>query len=208
MRKVCLTMIFDDYDDIKDPNVMSDGWDYFVITDKLQGSLVWEDVIYKDEGDPKMKMEHVLTKPWDFIDFDVCAIIGGQIELGMDLNKVVMTHDMSVPKHPTRDCVYQEANACIMLGKDDTDVINEQMDRYEADGYPEGNGMVQTGITFRKYTEAVVELGDMWWNQVNIGSKRDQLSFNYCCHKLGFEYQELPAELLGSELLRIHKHNK
>lgn len=97
-----------------------------------------------------------------------------------------------VMKHPTRTCIYQEAQECITLHKDNPATINEQMERYRLDGYPANNGLCATGVLIRDNTEVNRAFGEFWWHQVRTGSVRDQLSFNYCAWKTGLQFEQFP----------------
>jgi len=95
-------------------------------------------------------------------------------------------------KHPVRDCVYQEAQECVMLRKDNPATIHEQVNRYRLEGYPAHNGLCATGVLIRDNNPEYYHFLDMWWHQVRTGSVRDQLSFNYCAWRTGLEYETFP----------------
>jgi hypothetical protein len=88
--------------------------------------------------------------------------------------------DVLAFKHPYgRDCLYQEAEECIKLGLDYPEIIKEQTDRYKKEGYPEHNGLWQTGVLLRRHTPEVISLNNKWWAEICRGSMRDQISFPY-----------------------------
>lgn len=95
-------------------------------------------------------------------------------------------------KHPTRNCIYQEAQECITLRKDNPRTINEQVNRYRMEGYPVNNGLSATGVLIRDNTEGNRVFGEFWWHQVRTGSVRDQLSFNYSAWKTGLQFDQFP----------------
>lgn len=95
-------------------------------------------------------------------------------------------------KHPTRTCIYQEAQECITLRKDNPATINEQVNRYRLDGYPESNGLSATGVLIRDNTPENNAFNEFWWHQVRTGSVRDQLSFNYSAWKTGLKFDRFP----------------
>ena len=53
--------------------------------------------------------------------------------------------------HPARKCIYKEAEACIALKKDAREVIEKQIARYRAEGYPKNAGMFETGVVLRRH---------------------------------------------------------
>lgn len=80
-------------------------------------------------------------------------------------------------KHPHRNCVYEEAEACVKLGKDDKTTINSQVERYRQLGIKEQAGMYETGLYFIKpKSENVEKFYKFWWKEIIIGSRRDQMS--------------------------------
>ena len=94
-------------------------------------------------------------------------------------------------KHDLRDDVYEEAQACIELEKDSPEIITSQVSRYNKHDYPEHNGLIASGILFRKHNDQQVKqiMAD-WYSEVYNYSRRDQLSFNYVCWKNNFKYEE------------------
>jgi len=101
-------------------------------------------------------------------------------------------HDMCVFKHPIRDCIYDEAEACSILSLDDSSIIKSQMDKYRKENYPSHNGLAATTYVLRRHTHKILEFNDLWWTEINNGSIRDQLSFDYCCWKLDIKYNTFP----------------
>lgn len=126
------------------------------------------------------------------------------------LKKFLKT-DIAVFKHPLRDCIYQEAEACRSL--DDPSIIQEQMSRYRAEGYPEHNGLAATTYVLRRHTPKMEAFNNLWWSEICRGSKRDQLSFNYAAWKLKVEvsyfYKEVWEDnFKHNELFNYKKHNE
>ena len=91
---------------------------------------------------------------------------------------------ISIPKHPLRDCVYDEASVCIKIGKEKKSVIQRQMEKLRKEGFPENFGLFESGIIFRNHMhKKVVELDEAWWKEYLNYSKRDQLSLRYALWK-------------------------
>lgn len=207
MNKVCVVPIFGDYDKLKEPTFISDGWKYICISDKHHKSKVWKTKIFKNkELTNKQKSGYVLTQIHKLIDYDICVIVGGQIQINNDLNNFVFKEDFITLDHPSRNCIYKEAQACILLDKDDPKVIAKHMYRYLSEGFPVNMGMIQTGVTIRRRTKEVNKVCDDWWNEILNGSQRDQLSFNYVAFKNNFNYKTISSKLLYNEF-KINKHN-
>ncbi len=119
------------------------------------------------------------------------------------IEKYLKDADMATFRHPMRDCIYDEASTCMALNLDDPAVIMEQMERYRAAGYPEHNGLAETLYILRRHTKEIETFNNFWWSEVCRGSKRDQLSFNYVCWKLGIRYNTF----LGDEYDLFRKND-
>jgi len=207
MKKVCVVPIFGDYDELKEPTLVSEGWKYVCISDRHRKSKNWKTKIFKDYSlTNKQKSAYVLTQVHRLIDFDIACIVGGQIQINTDLNKYINDEfDFISLEHPSRNCIYKEAQACILLDKDNPKVIAKQMYRYLEEGYPVNNGMIQTGVTFRKDNNLIRTFMNCWWSEILKGSKRDQLSFNYVLSKIPINHKELSSNLLYKDF-KLHNH--
>lgn len=140
-----------------------------------------------------------------------CIWIDGNIEVNVpeeELYQYFGDNDIVVHKHGFRDCIYEELEAVIRYQLEDPQVALKQIARYRRDGYPEHNGLAETGVIMRKDTPAVRELNRMWWEEISRGSKRDQLSFNYCCWKLGIKYSTFPDTIRDSKLFTHTEHKR
>jgi hypothetical protein len=110
--------------------------------------------------------------------------------------------DIATFPHPERACIYEEAQACINGGKDASDKILRQVERYRSYGYPAGNGMIWSALIVRRNTPEVRALNEAWWAELASGSRRDQLSFNYVAWRLSQRYNTMPSAIVS---LKAHK---
>lgn len=97
-------------------------------------------------------------------------------------------------KHPQRGDVYDEAEACIRLEKDDPGTIKVQITRYRQDKYPPKSGLTETTIMLRRNTPKVCEMNEAWWAEMKQGSCRDQLSFDYVMWKAELNRGVIPGQ--------------
>ncbi len=94
-------------------------------------------------------------------------------------------------------CVAEDYNTSIyyksrkLIEKDENsriDIINE-MNKYDAKGYPKDSILLSNNILFRKHNDkTVIKLMQDWYNQYIVNSCYDQLSFNYILWKYNFDY--------------------
>jgi hypothetical protein len=112
-------------------------------------------------------------------------------------------HDMCVFRHHARTSVYEEAAACKALGLDGADIVDAQMARYVADGLPPTSGLIEAPIVLRRHTAAMRAVNEAWWTELEQGSRRDQLSFNYVAWKTGFRYALFPLSVVTANGLFV-----
>lgn len=94
-------------------------------------------------------------------------------------------YDIAVFRHRTRECIYDEGRACVARGLDSRTVIQGQLRRYRAQGYPAAIGLAETTVVLRRHSPRVELFNQCWWGEMSAYSVRDQLSFNYAAWRLG-----------------------
>jgi hypothetical protein len=115
--------------------------------------------------------------------------VDGNITLKGDLNEFIgltITGDTSVyvPQHPLRNCLYDEAKAVVSMKKDAKEIVNPQIERYKAEGFPKDYGLLQSNILLRMHNDNnCIRLMEAWFDELKDNSHRDQLSFNYALWK-------------------------
>ena len=93
--------------------------------------------------------------------------------------------DIACFPHAVRTDIRQEAEEVFRLKFDNEDVVREQMLRYRDDGFPAyDNKLYDTSVLVRRHCPRLKDLSEMWWNEIEQGSRRDQLSLPYCLWKL------------------------
>ncbi len=95
-------------------------------------------------------------------------------------------------RHPERYCAYDEGVSCIERGKDAAATIKTQLDRYKKEGFPRRFGLAECNVIVRRHNDpAVKKAMEIWWDEIEKGSRRDQISFNYALWRSGLAYHEL-----------------
>ena len=125
------------------------------------------------------------------IDADVLIWVDANFKITKGFREIVdnLRSDMYLFRHPRKviGCTYTEAYICKSWGLDRPEVIDAQMQRYRAEGFPADYGLVESGIIIRRNTPVIRELCEAWWQELEEGSLRDQLSLMYCLWKMGLE---------------------
>lgn len=79
--------------------------------------------------------------------------------------------------HPGRDCLFEEADFCVQLGKGDRFEIAEQVKEYSKINFPPNIGMCECTAFIRKNNSKANEMFEKWWAEICRYSERDQISF-------------------------------
>lgn len=97
---------------------------------------------------------------------------------------------IAVWRHPRRDCVYAEVDACLgdeaQGGKYRPEQLEAQIAAYRAEGHPERFGLYACGtIAWDLSDPAAVALGAAWLAECDRWSSQDQLSLPVVCRRAG-----------------------
>lgn len=193
-KKVVYTCITGGYDSLVEPKVISAGFDYICFTDNLElKSNVWDIKPLPKETDELSqvkKQRYVKINPHKLLgDYELSIWVDGNVELKGDLNdfisKKIKDDDIiCVPKHPQRNCIYEEERTVVAMKKDVKENTNPQINRYKKEGFPKKYGLLQSNILIRRHNSPdCIKLMEDWFEEVKNGSHRDQLSFNYAAWK-------------------------
>ena len=210
------TAITGNYDELLIPEYVNDNFDYICFTDnKDLKSDFWEIRLMEElDLDKIRKARHYKILPHLYLEeYDYSLWIDGNFRIIGNLeyfiNEYAKNNKLMGIIHEERNCIYEEANACINLGKDSEEIISSQMKKYKVEGYPENQGLIASGILFRDHKDAeIIKLMEDWYKEVINHSKRDQLSFNYVCWKNSFNYDECDRHYWRNEYFESVDHKR
>ncbi len=186
-KGVIYTAITGGKDVLREPRHLLPGVEYVCFTDDPHlTSKAWMVRLIEFANDdpilvarrPKL-LAHLYLQDFDWslwidgnrgIRGDLAPFIGEHLGLGAFLGF----------RQYARTCAYQVAEACIELGKDRPEVLLAQVARYRSLGMPEGRPVVASGVLLRRHNDpAIIQTMELWWREVEAGSRRDQLSLPY-----------------------------
>lgn len=195
-KLVIYTAIFGDYDNLIEPDRHYGNCDFICFTDqKHLVSKIWDIILITDADlKPNMMNRKYKILPHQFLaDYDYSLYVDANIvvkESPYDLvGKYMKFSTIFVPHHPKRNCLYQEAKACVAAGKANVFDVKKQMNRYKTDSFPKEYGLGENNIILRKHNEPkVIKVMLDWWQEMNKETERDQLSFAYVLWKNNLEF--------------------
>jgi hypothetical protein len=111
------------------------------------------------------------------------------------------------PHFDNRFCAYSEAT--IRPAKYANEPLDEQVNFYKSEGFPENFGLYECGVSARDMTNKDVQkLGELWHQQNLTWSYQDQVSFPYCLWKTGFTPDVLPQTFRNYNWVHINAHTR
>jgi len=210
---VVYTVIINRYDSLKPPLVVDPDVRYVCITDEpLSDVPPWRQRVVKgNHGSPRRHARlYKIMAHACFALAEYSLYIDARIQLKIypaDALFWLKEHDLALCQHPTDHCIYDEAKKVWDWHLDDREVVERQMARYKAKGYPKDRGLATTSVILRRHTEAIQRLNNYWWIEVGNHSVRDQLSFDYVCWLLGMRYDVIPGNVFSNPCFAYVPHD-
>lgn len=208
-KGVVYTALFGDYEDLLDPKIINENLDYICFTDnpnlksnvwniklipeyvgdfnKFNNKISFEELDFTRKARTIKTLPHVFLKDYDFsIWIDAGFLIVGDI---INFINRYTKKDFLGVSHSIRHCLYDEAYEVLRLKMDDEELIKKQIKKYENNNYPRNNGLIESGILFRRHgNHEIIKVMEDWFYEIINYSKRDQISFNYVAWKNNLDF--------------------
>lgn len=215
------TAIIGSYDEIQQPLVTDNDFDYILYVDNVscyeEYVGVWKVLPIKYHSEDKTRIaRYVKTHSHELLpEYEATLWVDSNIVICSQYiyDKVKSLHNEGVKvaavRHPWRDCIYEEAYMVMSFSLDREDVVFSWCHFLRREDYPRHNGLCETGILFRRRV-GTEGMNRLWWNCIEKYSRRDQLSFNYVLWKLGLEYScilPIGENVRSSQTCKFYGHH-
>lgn len=163
-------------------------------------------------ADPCRNAKAPKVLPHLFFDAEYSIWIDGSIQITSSMpitayiKEALTNADIALFRHRRRNCIYEEAKACVERSKDDPARIKNQVEHYRRAGYPRNNGLAECTVIVRRHTPAVQAFNAAWFQEIQAHSRRDQLSFDYVAWRLGVRYSRLEGTIAANPHFRRFQH--
>ena len=213
--KVCYTVNFGSYDELRPPTVITPGWTYICITDSMEpvpapyiAARVSVDMFCGDIklASRKMKITDVLH------GYTVSVYHDANIQVKCNLNELVERYhktDLTVMKHPTRKTWQEEAEACVSFGlveQEKIDLLQKYIDLFLIPSSEPITPLAACGVIIRSNSTRVIVFQAAWFRLVDRFSTRDQLTFNFAANQSGINFGYMPYSVLEDNEFKWHPH--
>lgn len=218
-RKVVVyTCITGGYDQIKEPIYYSENVDFVLFTDDctemVPSNSVWKK--RKVEEIPGIRQNFNINRYCKmnpkvlFPEYDYSIYIDGNVQVVSEVCDLLSLASNSkvgiaMHRHSSRQCIYREAQACIIAKRGNRTKIEKQIEKYKKENFPKNYGMCEaTIIVSDLHSETATSLLKQWWEEYcSSESQRDQLALPYVLWKNGYSIEDVGC--LGYNLLKNSK---
>ena len=198
-RVAIYSAITNGYDSLKLPERLDPDFDYVLFTDSpAPDTGIWEiRPIVFFHSDLTRAARFVKTHPHTLLqEYDVAVWIDSNIMILGDLDPLirqVMASEAALGAipHPSRESVYEEVVSCSNRGKDEISVMEEQIEKYRSEPFSHSDLIESNFLVFNLRHEKIKDLLDAWWREIDLHSRRDQLSLNYALFRTGAGWHRL-----------------
>lgn len=197
MKKfVIYTVLVGNYDDILQPVVIDDRFDYILFSNDIYESYkgVWKikNIPEVVKNDNKRLSRYPKTHPETMLsEYKASLYIDANIQI-MDTwvyNRCIELYNQNIEfagiklVFTGRDCIYEHAfDMCQNYYDHDYSVIKQCREMYKV-GFPQHFGLNENNVIFRIHTQRMKETDEEWWNWILNYSFRDQFSYMFCIWK-------------------------
>lgn len=191
------------------PEQFRRGIDCFLFTDDAELTCDgFTTVVIPKTDDPNRQQRALkLLIPEQLHEYDRVIYLDANIQVLRPLNQFLAHHrgNISMMQHPKRICVYAEGFACIDLNKANPGDVKAQLKKYIDEGIKPGSGMYQTGMMIRDKNDEVANFCQIWHDELQQGTHRDQLSVIAARDRAGIKINAIPYNAF-SQFFKIHPH--
>jgi hypothetical protein len=208
---IVYTVIFNDYDRLQQPRHI-EGARFVCFTDRVPANPgAWEvQIIDRAALNPFAQRAFKILSHRVFPDSEVTLYLDGTFELTADpleiAGELLARHDMALFRHPQRQGVYAELEACADLGKEEPEIVAHVADRYRLEGMPDDGYLHAAGFILRRHTEQVASFNEMWFDELRATSVRDQPALAHTLWMSGLPLETIEEDIWKSDLMVYHAH--
>lgn len=213
---VIYTAIFGNYDILHEPEIVTPNVDYVCFTDNMKfKSKTWNVIhsnIDKKTNAAKNRYYKLLAPFKELSHYDKSLYVDGNIIIKKDLTEFFRKYnniDFGNFKHPLRNCIFTEIEACIREDKGDKVGLFKQGIYYTENKMPHEYGLSDNKILLRdNRNPKVKELMIQWWEQVEKFSGRDQVSLAYVLYKNDRIFNFFEESIMDTYYFELWPHRK
>lgn len=205
---VIYSVIVGGYDEVKQPVVIDDRFDYVLFSDNID---VWQigvwqvkRIPYNDDDLLRLSRYPKLMPNKVLPEYEASLYIDGTLQIASDyiydrfFELIRSNVEWGGIKHYYRDCIYDEICGIVTFpdkATHDYECIKWFM-KLKKEGFPSHFGLYENNVIFRLHNDNVAMIGELWWQTLETLCRRDQFSLMYLFWKypMSRDYFLIPEE--------------
>lgn len=201
-RIAIYTCIINGYDELKEPLVIEENCDYFLISDKVPSdSTIFQWIDYKRVVPEKYKEPAVINRYCKmhaheiFSDYRYSIYMDGKVQIVKAISGYISNIGnigLGLHKQSVLDCIYVEGMRMTGVGYCDEENIVGQMRGYIFEGMPRNFGTFECRVVVRDHSViSGNRVMEQWFKEYYEKEKRDQISLSYVLWKNGLDCNDV-----------------
>lgn len=193
-KYVIYSVVVGGYDEVRQPAVVDDRFDYVLFSDEHVGESVgvWQVRAVPFEGTiPFLLSRYVKCLPAKVLaEYEASLYVDANIRILTSwvydrfVELVGRGVEWAGVRHPDQHCIYDEICAIVQLRWALDSEVAGWYGKIKNDGFPEKYGLYENNVIFRRHTKNVEKVGELWWRTLKADCKRDQFSLMYALWKV------------------------
>lgn len=208
---VIYTAIFGRKDELHEPLIRPEGYDFVCFTDQDFASKVWDvRKVTPPEADPILSARRYKILAHEYLsEYEHSVWVDGNVLVRGDVGELVRMYlsdcNMAVYDHaeskgiPCRSVkegiAYIKSDIEKGKQRDGIERIEAQYQAYRDAGFADDVGFVWTLVLLRRHNAPdVIQQMNGWWNELKEWTRRDQMSFNFVAWRDHFHFAYMKGE--------------
>lgn len=208
-QHACFTVILGPYEDLKEPAIVPNGWDFYCFTDQDIKSSTWNIIKVIPDLPAQRMARRIKLLPHVYLpNYQYTFWLDASFRIDCNLADFWQRYfrsPLTAPAHPIRNCVYREIASCIANKRGDEGELERQRDAYKARKVKDfAQNIITSGVLMRENTDLCRRFCDAWWAELSAFSVRDQVAFAGIA--ADFPFTTFKWDYTNNKDLRYFKH--
>ena len=173
-RLIVYSVLVGDYEALKEPETLDPAARYILFTDNpALTSEKWEVVVLDTKGlSPRRASRLPKLLPHRYLpDHDISVYIDASLtiteaDIAAMVRDALQDCDIAGYAHFERDCVFDEIEECLALGKVDKARATAFRDRLSKEQFPRHWGLLENACLVRRNSPVMRQINELWFNRL------------------------------------------
>lgn len=189
-RKAIYTCLVGGYEQLLQPEVVDNDFDYICFSNDIHDSQVgvWKikKIPYQHELSSRLSryvkiLPHKVLPGYDYsVWMDANIQIKERFFYEKVNHRILEGHLVAQVPHPTSKDVYEEIRNAYYGEKTDWRSAKNMLTYLRKNGYPQSQGVFENNLILRKHNDTrIISISEDWWQEFCYSAPRDQFSLMY-----------------------------